>query len=641
MYLGIKNIDELIKTAAQFTLTQIFQQLKKKLEKQQRELSLAEFHRLVEIDPTYQGGGEQGSYTHWVLRQFLNDPKVLTEDSEKIQEHLTIFDKIKNRLNKKDINQYGSDADLFEVVSPYMEEDLTSKRQLNREKSQDYETIYQDPSWTIYSPNTWEASVKLGRKSNWCTAADSEEGEEYFHYYNNQGPLFILINHDYDDEKYQFHFESGQYVDINDREIDLEQFFNEEASSGVAEWYIDMANIDIYDVNIEESISGIVNEYYLEADLSKQISKDFLYEIFDKGVNFLKQIDFENLMVQLGFSKNDYVNAENFNYQLAYNILVDKFETNFNAINDHLGYLDIFLYPSSDNAIIELNEDILMIHFLGSVISHYRIDYDDLVDKGLVPSDLEPILKSEIVESYREQIAMQKEKEYEEAGQMKLFDDAEYIEYIEDREDRVAFVNIENIDELIKIGEKYMKPTSAMKEFFNKRTLEHIDRVKKYCKKIHDYYKDQFEGIIERGEAHDDSKWKDPEIVPYIYITWDYKCKDDDVSFEIPDHIRDLMNDATKHHINTNRHHPEFHSPEKGEINRENRDEVPDVIIDATKMDNLDVAEMVADWMAMSEEKGNSPFDWADKNVNKRWRFNTEQEYIIYDILNNIWEKEM
>jgi len=39
----------------------------------------------------------------------------------------------------------------------------------------------------------------------------------------------------------------------------------------------------------------------------------------------------------------------------------------------------------------------------------------------------------------------------------------------------------------------------------------------------------------------------------------------------------------------------------------------------------------------MSEEKGNTPQTWADKNVNIRWKFNDKQKELIYKILNSIW----
>jgi hypothetical protein len=176
-----------------------------------------------------------------------------------------------------------------------------------------------------------------------------------------------------------------------------------------------------------------------------------------------------------------------------------------------------------------------------------------------------------------------------------------------------------------------------MKNFFDKRTAKHINLVQKYAKKIADT-NPKFSKIIEQASKHDSSKYEEPEYTPYLYITWDYKCKDEGKDFKIPDEIND--NDATIHHIKHNRHHPEFHDEESGDdsINRNDRDATPEKATDASKMTDIDIAEMVADWCAMSEEKGNSPKSWADKNINNRWNFSDKQSDLIYKLINDIWE---
>ena len=179
-----------------------------------------------------------------------------------------------------------------------------------------------------------------------------------------------------------------------------------------------------------------------------------------------------------------------------------------------------------------------------------------------------------------------------------------------------------------------------MLDWFEKRTKDHIERVQKFCKKIEDYDPERFDGLIERGKTHDDSKFESPERDPYVYISWQYKCKDDGVDFEPPKDIDDLMNKATEHHIKdrSNRHHPEASCEKEVDlINRKDRDLPPSEMIDATKMTDLDLAEMAADWMSMSEEKGGKPQDWAKKNVNVRWKFTDEQEDLIYELLNKIF----
>jgi hypothetical protein len=178
-----------------------------------------------------------------------------------------------------------------------------------------------------------------------------------------------------------------------------------------------------------------------------------------------------------------------------------------------------------------------------------------------------------------------------------------------------------------------------MEDWFKKRTSKHIEFVQKYCKKISEYDEDRFGALMERGEDHDKSKYEDPEFEPYLYVSWQYKCKEDGVDWEPPEGMAERMSRATEHHVKSNRHHPEFHCDKEVElINREDRDKPPEEMIDATRMPELDIAEMVADWMAMSEEKGSNPKDWAKKNVNKRWKFDQEQEDLIYELIDVVWD---
>lgn len=53
-------------------------------------------------------------------------------------------------------------------------------------------------------------------------------------------------------------------------------------------------------------------------------------------------------------------------------------------------------------------------------------------------------------------------------------------------------------------------------------------------------------------------------------------------------------------------------------------------------MPEMDLAEMVCDWAAMSKEFGDSLKGWADKNINKKWKFNKRQNKIIYELIDYI-----
>lgn len=198
---------------------------------------------------------------------------------------------------------------------------------------------------------------------------------------------------------------------------------------------------------------------------------------------------------------------------------------------------------------------------------------------------------------------------------------------------------------IIKISSnKDLEPTDEMISVYEERTNRHIDLVRKYCDKIIEYDEDRFGELEGRKKVHDDSKFEEPEYTPYIYITWKYRCQDNGGDFEEcnpPENLSEIMDEATIHHVTTNSHHPEYHDKEADPnliINKENRDQPPTIKINATSMPDIDIAEMVADWCSVSEERGNTPKSWADKNVGVRWEFSEDQKELIYELIDAIWE---
>ena len=163
-----------------------------------------------------------------------------------------------------------------------------------------------------------------------------------------------------------------------------------------------------------------------------------------------------------------------------------------------------------------------------------------------------------------------------------------------------SFSDINNIDELIKHASEI---TPEMEEWFEERTNKHIGLVQKYCKRIYEYDPERFEEILELGKEHDQSKFKDPERTPYIKLTWKHKFDNYD-SYKKPGTLDDKeINRATVLHVKNNEHHPEHWTNQTNDlINEEDRDKPPDKIIDATKMPDINIGTMCADWAAMSEE---------------------------------------
>jgi len=190
-----------------------------------------------------------------------------------------------------------------------------------------------------------------------------------------------------------------------------------------------------------------------------------------------------------------------------------------------------------------------------------------------------------------------------------------------------------------KIYSKDIMESDERKDWFIKRTQLHIKLVQKYLHKILELNLPEIDSNLLKDELqHDQGKFKDPELEPYIHIAWKYRMQDLGKQYDPPSDIENKMHMATWHHVKHNKHHPEYWDNNVSDqvINNTDRDAPSKEIVNATKMPPTYVATMVADWLAMSEEKGTNVRDWADKNINVRWRFTPTQQKLIYKIIKDV-----
>lgn len=175
-----------------------------------------------------------------------------------------------------------------------------------------------------------------------------------------------------------------------------------------------------------------------------------------------------------------------------------------------------------------------------------------------------------------------------------------------------------------------MNITEEMINHFCTRLLHHQNLVIKYYQKI-------FPNICLL--EHDESKYEDVEFEPYVLITWNYKLKREGLPLlSLSKDELQLCNEATEHHILHNKHHPEYWSTTKTNlISKTDRDKPNGNLIEIPYMSEKYLIEMCADWCAVSEERNTSPIDWANNNLNVRWKFSIQQTKDIYQILDILW----
>ena len=83
-----------------------------------------------------------------------------------------------------------------------------------------------------------------------------------------------------------------------------------------------------------------------------------------------------------------------------------------------------------------------------------------------------------------------------------------------------------------------IKPTQEMIAFFENRIDKHIRRVQKNLIKLSKQCKSlNPDKLYQRIFEHDASKYSQDEYLPYVYLTWFYKCKNENVLYKYPDGI--------------------------------------------------------------------------------------------------------
>ena len=245
-------------------------------------LSKEEFFNLVQGDPTSKMNNitiddvknyskiKAGSYVQWLIKQYLNpktesgpdsdyyntEVKIMKdrffEDLYGVTNNLKKFDRFKTRLpeNFRNINTLNVD-ELYDLVKDFSLE----KTKASKAEKEIAKTTYEHPGGNVeFRGSDWtivkiDDTSQLGKdaacfyggnhlespkgETNWCT---SSPGLSYFERYIKDGPLYVIIPNNWQgkvgeksglpSDRFQFHFPSNQFMDKNDRQIDLPAFLN-------------------------------------------------------------------------------------------------------------------------------------------------------------------------------------------------------------------------------------------------------------------------------------------------------------------------------------------------------------------------------------------------------------------------------
>ena len=135
------------------------------------------------------------SHTKWVVDQY-HKGNLKQEDAPSMKDTLNDFNRHKNKLPKKRIEQYKSVSDLRDAIRPHKG---TTKAELglakNAETVQKGSTLVHDQAGVkVYHVHTKEASKELGKGMPWCTS-NRDDSKNLFDHYNKKTKNKFYIAH--------------------------------------------------------------------------------------------------------------------------------------------------------------------------------------------------------------------------------------------------------------------------------------------------------------------------------------------------------------------------------------------------------------------------------------------------------------
>ena len=170
--------------------------------------------------------GNKSAYATWIIKK-VADGLIKGEDIYKYKDYFMVFDRQKRKYPKQDINQYKTQQDLETFIKMSIDLKKTEEEDPSQQKGVSKEDKYKQfyigsvEGFNVYKipqnrPDLYGTSCELGSGTQWCTAT----GKTNTHYkdHNKKGPLYIFIKPG-SDEKYQFHYETNQFMDKNDTRV--------------------------------------------------------------------------------------------------------------------------------------------------------------------------------------------------------------------------------------------------------------------------------------------------------------------------------------------------------------------------------------------------------------------------------------
>jgi hypothetical protein len=256
---------------------------------------------VIDIDPT-----KKKSYSQWLLSKWDDEKNTIVNNLKngriaKLFQHYKEHNDIQIKdcpSVKEGLDMFVPNEDTVLVKSTAPMTTLMNRgwtKEVPSELANDFDVVFNEDNWVIAVPNTYEADCKLGENMNWCTAggrSDFAGGRGYYNrYLSDYGGKYYVnfdmtqgesrLGKDYPFTRYQFHFESNQFMDKEDDPVDLAEINMPESAK---EFYSNEG----YDTDQFENFEARMERYNQQRwDASYRINDDLYLGIaYDEDFQF-------------------------------------------------------------------------------------------------------------------------------------------------------------------------------------------------------------------------------------------------------------------------------------------------------------------------------------------------------------------
>lgn len=273
-------------------------------QKNANNLSDEEFKQIMSYDPIISQinnlddvtmASTNESFSRWLLKMFKNG-SLQNAEPEQVRKLLSDFERAKKRRNllpNNDINSYKKIDDLQNALSNIDNNLTTNQKNKDARKAQNVikkeltpgmylnggaELLYTNDNWEVWTPHTYEGSKALRHGAVWCTGGDTPD---FYNSYTEDGQLYIIINKNDKNEKYQlfvpfanqYSDHQREFRDKNNESLKFREFVHNNdlvdffiTQDNVTNSYEDLDNPNVDDEWNDEREDEIAYQYDLGYD---------------------------------------------------------------------------------------------------------------------------------------------------------------------------------------------------------------------------------------------------------------------------------------------------------------------------------------------------------------------------------------